>query len=92
MQTYESRKQGVWDCRYHVVFIPKCRRKMLYVQLRRQMGLVFRSLACAACRGVQLAGELTVRHPGTVVFPVRKRNVAWAEQRQAPKMKMDPER
>jgi len=30
MQTYESLKHTTWDCKYHVVFIPKCRRKVLY--------------------------------------------------------------
>ncbi len=30
---------------YHVVFIPKCRRKTLYVQLRKHLGEVFRRLA-----------------------------------------------
>jgi len=45
MQTYESLKHSVWECKYHVVFIPKYRRKTLYVQLRREMGAVFRSLA-----------------------------------------------
>jgi len=34
-----------WECKYHVVFIPKCRRKSLYQQLRRHLGEVFRSLA-----------------------------------------------
>ena len=34
-----------WDCKYPVVFIPKCRRKVLYGQLRRDLGEVFRRLA-----------------------------------------------
>ena len=34
-----------WECKYHVVFIPKRRRKTLYGQLRRQLGEVFRTLA-----------------------------------------------
>ncbi len=34
-----------WECKYHVVFIPKCRRKVLYGELRRYLGEVFRSLA-----------------------------------------------
>lgn len=34
-----------WECKYHVVFIPKCRRKTLYVGLRRYLGPVFRDLA-----------------------------------------------
>ena len=34
-----------WECKYHVVFIPKYRRKVLYGQLRRHLGEVFRRLA-----------------------------------------------
>jgi REP-associated tyrosine transposase len=34
-----------WDCKYHVVFIPKYRRKALYHELRRHLGEVFRALA-----------------------------------------------
>ncbi len=45
MQTYESLKHTAWECKYHVVFIPKCRRKALYAQLRRDLGVVFRELA-----------------------------------------------
>jgi putative transposase len=45
MHAYESLKHTTWECKYHVVFIPKCRRKALYAQLRRDMGPVFRELA-----------------------------------------------
>ena len=45
MHTYESLKHTSWECKYHVVFIPKCRRKALYAQLRRDLGSVFRDLA-----------------------------------------------
>ena len=45
MQTYESLKHTTWECKYHVVFIPKCRRKVLYAQLRRELGSVFWDLA-----------------------------------------------
>ena len=45
MQTYETLKHTTWDCKYHVVFLPKYRRKALYAQLRRDLGSVFRDLA-----------------------------------------------
>jgi putative transposase len=45
MQTYESLKHTTWDCKYHVVFIPKCRRKVLYQGIRQESGVVFRNLA-----------------------------------------------
>ncbi|WP_448872825.1 IS200/IS605 family transposase [Desulfobulbus propionicus] len=34
-----------WDCKFHVVWLPKCRRKMLYGQLRKNLGEVFHDLA-----------------------------------------------
>jgi hypothetical protein len=33
MDDYRSLSHTKWDCKYHVVFIPKCRRKSLYGQL-----------------------------------------------------------
>ena len=45
MDEYESLCHTAWECKYHVVFIPKCRRKVLYAQLRRYLGEVFRRLA-----------------------------------------------
>src|SRR5271166_1646670 len=45
MDEYESLSHTIWDCKYHVVFIPKCRRKTLYQELRRHLGEVFRKLA-----------------------------------------------
>lgn len=45
MDDYRSLSHSVWDCKYHVVFIPKCRRKRMYGELRRELGRVFRQLA-----------------------------------------------
>jgi len=45
MDDIESLNHSVWECKYHVVFIPKCRRKKLYGELRRDLGEVFRTLA-----------------------------------------------
>lgn len=33
MDTLESLNYSVWDCKYYVAFIPKCRRKALYGEL-----------------------------------------------------------
>ena len=41
----ESLNHTVWNCKYHVVFIPKCRRKVLYGELRRYLGDVLKKLA-----------------------------------------------
>ena len=45
MDQFESLNHTKWDCKYHVVFIPKYRRKVLYGELKRHLGLVFRQLA-----------------------------------------------
>ena len=45
MDDYESLSHTKWECKYHVVFIPKCRRKTLYTELRRHLGDVLRKLA-----------------------------------------------
>ena len=34
-----------WECKYHIVFIPKYRKKSLYKELRVELGAVFRELA-----------------------------------------------
>ena len=45
MDEFESLSHSKWECKYHVVFIPKCRRKTLYEQLRPYLGEVLRKLA-----------------------------------------------
>jgi putative transposase len=45
MDEFESLSHSRWECKYHVVFIPKCRRKALYGRLRKYLGEVFRQLA-----------------------------------------------
>jgi REP element-mobilizing transposase RayT len=45
MDDFESLSHSKWECKYHVVFIPKDRRKALYVELRQHLGDVFRKLA-----------------------------------------------
>jgi REP-associated tyrosine transposase len=42
MDEYQSLSHTAWECKYHVVFIPKGSRKVLYGQLRRHLGEVFR--------------------------------------------------
>lgn len=44
MDEYRSLNHTKWDCKYHVVFIPKCRRKTLHGELRRHLGEVFHQL------------------------------------------------
>ena len=45
MRDYKSLAHTRWDCKYHVVFIPKKRRKIIYGRLRKYLGKVFHELA-----------------------------------------------
>ena len=45
MKEYQSLSHTRWDCKYHVVFIPKRRKKAIFGSLRRHLGAVFRELA-----------------------------------------------
>ena len=45
MDSNGSLNHTKWECKYHVVFIPKCRRKVLYEKLRPYLGEVFKRLA-----------------------------------------------
>ena len=45
MDDHLSLAHTQWECKYHVVFTPKYRRKVLYTQLRKELGRVFMELA-----------------------------------------------
>lgn len=53
MDEYESLSHTAWDCKYCVIFIPRCRRKTLYTQLRPHLGEVFRRLAAQKQRRIE---------------------------------------
>ena len=44
-ELYQSLSHSKWDCKYHVVFVPKRRRKAIFGQARRQLGVIFHALA-----------------------------------------------
>ena len=44
-ELYQSLAHSKWDCKYHVVFVPKRRRKAIFGNIRRQLGAVFHALA-----------------------------------------------
>ncbi len=52
MHEWQSLSHVRWDCKYHVVIIPKYRRKVFYGRLRRQIGTILRGL-CRQ-RGVEM--------------------------------------
>ena len=45
MKEYQSLSHTRWDCKYHVVFIPKRRKKTVLGVLRKHLGRIFRELA-----------------------------------------------
>jgi len=45
MSQYQSQNHTKWDCKYHIVWIPKYRKKKLYAELRKLLGEVFHELA-----------------------------------------------
>ena len=43
MSNYKSLSHTKWECKYHVVFIPKYRKKAIYGHLRQELGKVLRT-------------------------------------------------
>ena len=61
-ETTESLSHTRWDCKYHIVFIPKCRRAPLYRELRKHLGEMFRHLAEQKESRIEEGHLLTDRH------------------------------
>ena len=58
---YQSLSHSSWDCKYHVVFVPKFRKKVIYGKIREQLGPVFHELARQKdCTIVE--GKLVIDH------------------------------
>ena len=45
LSSYESLSHSKWDCKYHIVFVPKYRKKVLYGKIRKFLGPLFHELA-----------------------------------------------
>ena len=60
-QTYHSLAHSKWDCRYHIIFIPKMRKAKLYGGIKPRLGQIFHALAAQKeCR--ILEGHLLPDH------------------------------
>ena len=44
MSSENSLSHTRWNCKYHIVFIPKCRRKVIDGKLRKDIGQIIRRL------------------------------------------------
>ena len=65
-----------WECKYHIVFIPKYRKKVLYGMVRRQVGAILRDL-CVQKGIVLLQGNAVLDHVHLVVSIPPKYSVAF---------------
>ena len=61
MKDYQSLSHTKWDCKYHVVYIPKRRKQRLYGALRRELGKIFHELASQ--KGCQILEEHLRAYP-----------------------------
>lgn len=48
MNEYESLSHTKWECKYHVIFIPKCRKKVIFGKIRNELGQLFHDLALSS--------------------------------------------
>lgn len=44
MHEWESLSHVRWDCKYHIVIVPKYRQNVLYGKLKRDLGEILRDL------------------------------------------------
>ena len=59
--TYTSLSHSRWDCKYHLVFVPKYRKKVLYGKIRKYLITVFHELVRQKGCGI-LEGHMVVDH------------------------------
>ena len=44
-ELYQSLSHSKWNCKYHIVFTPKYRRKVMFGEIRKFLGPIFHELA-----------------------------------------------
>ena len=61
MPDYKSLNHSTWECKYHIVWIPKYRRKKLYESIRKDIAQEIKRLAeCRECK--VLEGHMMIDH------------------------------
>jgi putative transposase len=73
--SFESLSHSKWDCKYHLVFVPKYRKKKLYGEIRRYLGPVFHELARQK-ESVILEGHMVQDHVHMLIAIPPKHSVA----------------
>jgi putative transposase len=91
-QDYHSLSHSKWDCKYHLVFIPKHRKQALYGQIRPELGKIFHALAamkeCTILEGhvmpdhVHMLVEIPPKHAVSAIVGFLKGKSAIAIARQ----------
>jgi putative transposase len=75
MDEFQNLSHTVWECKYHIVWIPKCRRKVLYGELRKHLGTILKGLAMQKESNI-LEGHLMPDHIHILVSIPPKYSVA----------------
>lgn len=60
-ELYQSLSHSKWDCKCHIIFVPKYRRKTMFLELRQYLGPVFHELARQKESSI-IEGHLLVDH------------------------------
>jgi putative transposase len=91
-EQYQSLSHSKWNCKYHVVFVPKRRRKMVFGQIRKSLGQIFHELArqkeCRILEGhlmpdhVHMCIEIPPKYPVASIIGFLKGKSAIAIARQ----------
>ena len=76
MEDFQSLAHVKWDCKYHVVFLPKYRRKVLYGKLRQAVGRILREL-CEQKKIVLVEGHVSPDHVHMLLSIPPKYSVAY---------------
>jgi len=66
MNNNKKLNHTTWDCKYHLVWIPKYRKKAIYGQLRKYLGEIFRDLALQKESSI-IEGHLMGDHVHTLI-------------------------
>jgi putative transposase len=71
----DSLAHTVWECKYHIVWVPKRRRKVIFGQLRREIGTIIRRLC--KYKGIEMMeGNTGIDHIHILVSIPPKYSVA----------------
>lgn len=75
MDDYKSLSHTSWECKYHIVFIPKCCRKVSYNHIKKELGKLFAELAKHRESHIE-TGSLQPDHAHMLISIPSKYNVA----------------